>query len=80
MAQILIQEYYHHIANIYHPVTIAKETYDYLRTQDPVKWETSFSNKIGRLAQGVGTCMKNGNENIFLIPMNQVTTGKILRL
>ena len=68
LAQLLIQEYDRHIAHLYHPVTGAKETYDYLHTQDPVKWETSFSNDIGRLAQGVDARMKTGNKNILFIP------------
>ena len=52
------------------------ETYDSIHTKDPVKWETSLSNNIGRLAQGVGTFMENVNINIFLIPKYQVTTGQ----
>ena len=67
LAQILIQEYDHHVAHLYHPFTVAKETYDSLCDQYPVKWETSFSNEIGPLAQGVGTRMKTGNDNIFFI-------------
>ena len=39
----------------------AKETYDYLCAQYPAKWETSFSNEIGQLAQGVCTRMKRGH-------------------
>ena len=76
LEQLLIHAYDHHIAHIYHPVTGAKETYDYLRDQDTFKWETSFSNEIGRLAQGVGTHMKNGNENIFFIPKIKVQSGR----
>ena len=37
------------------------KNYASIRTRDPVKWETSFSNKIDRLAQGVSTHMKNEN-------------------
>ena len=66
LAQLLIQEYYHHIAQLYHLVTGVKETYDSLLDKDPVNWETSFSNEIGRLAQSVGIRMKTRNENIFL--------------
>ena len=76
LVQFLIQDYYHRITHIYHPDTGAKETYNSLRAQYPVKWETSFSNDIGRLAQGVGNHMKNGNENIFLITRNQVPNEK----
>ena len=61
LSQLLIQEYDHHIAHLYHTVTGAKETYDSLRNQDPVKWETIFSNDISRLLQGVGNHMKAGN-------------------
>ena len=74
LSQLLIKEYDHHISHLYHPVTRAKEAYDYLRTQYPVKWETSFSKKIGLLAQGVVTLMKDENEKIFIIPINQVPT------
>ena len=59
LEKILIQEYDHHIAHLYHPVSSAKKTYDYLHTQDPVKSETSFSNEIRRLAQAFGTHMKS---------------------
>ena len=65
MAQLFIQEYDHQIAHLYHPVTGEKATYNSLLAQDPVKWETSFSNEIVQLSQVVGTCMKNGNENIL---------------
>ena len=66
-----------HLNHIYHPVTGTKETYDSLRTsQNPERWETSFSNEIGRLAQGVGDRMTSGNENIFFIPRRQVPQGR----
>ena len=53
LAQLPIQEYDHHIDHLYHSVIGAKETYDSIRTQYPVRWETSLSNQIGRLTQGV---------------------------
>ena len=68
-----------HLNHIYHPVTGTKESYDSLRSQNPDRWETSFSNEIGRLAQGVGDRMKSGNENIFLsLDVKFLTAGKSL--
>jgi hypothetical protein len=58
-----------HLNHIYNPVTGNKESYDSLRKQNPDRWETSFSNEIGHLAQGVGDHMKPGNENIFFSPI-----------
>ena len=76
MLQLLIQEYDHHIAHLYHTVTGAKENYNDIRAQDLVKWETRFSNDIGRLAQGVGTLMKTGNKNILFISRSKVPSGR----
>ena len=61
--------------HLYHSVTGARENYDSISAQDPVKWETIFSNNIGQLSQGVGTRMKSGNENIFFIPRSKVPSG-----
>ena len=55
----------------------AKETYDSLCAQYPVKWETSFSKEIGQLAQVVGTRMKRGH---IFITRNQVPTGQKIRI
>ena len=76
LAQLFIQEYDHHITPIYHPVTGVKETYDSLSAQYPVQWETSFSNDIDRLSQGVGTRMKSGNKNILCIPRSKVPSER----
>jgi hypothetical protein len=80
LAQLMATEYEAardaHLNHIYHPVTGTKESYDSLRSQNPDRWETSFSNEIGRLAQGVGDRMKSGNENIFFIPRRQVPHGR----
>ena len=76
LAQLLTPDYDPHIAHLYHPVTGEKESYDSLRKQDPKKWETAFSNEIGRLAQGVGERMPTGNENIFFIRKDQVPKHK----
>ena len=69
LAQIILKEQENtrdaHLNHIYNTATGNKESYDTLRKQNPERWETSFSNEIGRLAQGVGTRMKSGNENIF---------------
>ena len=83
LAQLMTTEYEAardaHLNHIYHPVTGTKETYDSLRSQNPDRWETSFSNEIGRLAQGVGDRMKSGNENIFLsLDVKFLTAGKSL--
>ena len=75
LTQRLIQEYDNQISHLYHPVTGSKKTYDSLRTQDPVKLETSFSKNIGQLAQVVGAHMKDVKENIFFITRHQVPTG-----
>ena len=32
-------------------------------------WRTSTANEIGRLAQGVGTCMPHGTDTIFFIDL-----------
>ena len=69
LKKVLIQDYYHQIARLYHLVTGAKESYDYLCTQDPFKWENSFS-------QGFGTRMKTGNKNIFFIPKSKIPSGR----
>ena len=76
LAQLLQTDYEAHISHLYHPVTGEKESYDSLRAQDPEKWERAFSNEMGRLAQGVGTRMPDGNENIFFIKKNQVPANK----
>ena len=39
------------------------------------KWVTSFANKLGRLAQGVGNRHK-GTDTIFFIPHNAVPAGR----
>ena len=62
--------------HIYHPLTGKKETYETLRAQNPPRWETSFANEIGRLAQGVGTRMPTGNNNLFFLHRHQVPRGK----
>ena len=62
--------------HIYHPLTGKKETYESLRAQNVSRWETSFANEIGRLAQGVGDRMPTGNNNLFFIHKHQVPQGK----
>ena len=74
LAQLFIQEYDYHISHLYHLVTGANDTYNYLHAQYPFKWETSFSNKIGLLAQGVGTNMENLNQELTFLTINQVPT------
>jgi hypothetical protein len=80
LAQLLIEDTLkhsdHHLSHIYHPVTGIRETYDSLRAKDPERWERSFANEIGRLAQGIGDRMKSGNENIFFIPKAKVPRGR----
>lgn len=39
-------------------------------------WQTSFSNEIGRLAQGVGTRMPSGSDTIHFIPHHKLPTGR----
>ena len=51
-----------------------EKPYNYLQAQDSIKWETIFSNEIGRLAKVVGNRIKSGNENIICITINQVPT------
>ena len=63
---------------MYHPITGIKESYDKLRARDPARWETGFANEMGRLASGVGTRMKSGNENIFFIKRKQVPIGRTI--
>eukprot|EP00957_Ditylum_brightwellii_P046485 3527710-Ditylum_brightwellii.AAC.1 len=40
------------------------------------KWITSFANKLGRLANGVGTHIPTGTNTITFIPYSQVPTNK----
>ena len=76
LEKLLIKEYDKQILHLYHTFTGAKETYNSLRNQDTVKWETSFSDEIVRLAQGVGTCIKTVNENILFISRSKVPSGR----
>ena len=36
-------------------------------------WRTSLANDLGRLTQGVGTCMSRGTNTIFYVPKSRVT-------
>ena len=67
-----------HLNHIYNPITGNKETYESLRLQNPDRWDTSFANEIGRLAQGVGTRMPQGSNNIFFIRRSTVPSGKTI--
>ena len=49
------------------------QEYRYLmRTPAKKVWETSLANNLGRLAQGVGTRMKKGNNNIRFVARQAV--------
>jgi hypothetical protein len=39
-------------------------------------WTRSFANELGRLANGVGTCIPKGTNTIFFINRNQVPTDR----
>ena len=66
----------HKLNHIYNPDTGIKLTYDSLRKLDKDRWETSFANEIGRLAQGVGERMKSGNDNMFFIPKSAIPANR----
>ena len=59
---------------IYHPDTGTRQTYDSLRKTNKARWERSFANEIGRLAQGVAERMKSGNDNKFFIPKSAMVS------
>jgi hypothetical protein len=40
------------------------------------KWQTSFANELGQLAQGVGTRMPHGTNTIHFIQKSQIPSGK----
>jgi hypothetical protein len=68
----------HHFANsVINPKTGQLQEYKHL-IQGPDKelWTTSFANKLGRLAQGVGSHMPTGTETVFFINRSQVPTGR----
>ncbi len=66
----------HKLNHIYNPDTGIKLTYDSLRKLDKERWETSFANEIGRLAQEVGERMKSGNDNMFFIPKSAIPANR----
>ena len=66
----------HKLNHIYHPDTGTKQTYDSLRKTNKARWERSFANEIGRLAQGVGERMKSGNDNMFFIPKSAIPANR----
>jgi hypothetical protein len=41
------------------------------------KWQTSFANELGRLAQGVDTRMPHGTNTIHFIQKSQIPSGKM---
>ena len=43
---------------------------------DKKTWKKSLANDLGRLAQGVGTCMKNGTNTIFFVKQLAVPTDQ----
>ena len=47
-------------------------------TRGPDKdiWKTSLANKLGRLAQGVGTIMPTGTNTVFFIPRSAIPAGR----
>ena len=53
-----------------------KQTYDSLRKTDKARWEWSFANEVGRLAQGVGERIKSGNDNMFFIPKSSIPANR----
>ena len=68
----------YHQENVFiDPTTGALLEYRHL-IKRPTKsiWENSFSNEIGRLAQGVGTRMPYGTNTIFFIPKDKVPAGR----
>ena len=68
----------HHQANVViDPTTGASLEYRHL-VKKPTKaiWVNSFSNEIGRLAQGVGTRMPSVTNTIFFIPKDEVSAGR----
>ena len=63
-----------HLANaVINPITGESQEYHKL-IKGPKRdfWIRAFANDLGRLAQGVGTCMPKGNNTIFFIGKNQV--------
>ena len=39
-------------------------------------WRTSLANNIGRLTQGVGTCMPHGTNTVFYVPKYSVHANR----
>ena len=59
------------------PTTGASLEYRHLVTGDTADiWRTSFANKLGRLANGVGTRMPTGSNTLGFIPKSKVPTRK----
>ena len=46
-----------------------------IKGQTKAIWGNSFSNEVGRLAQGVGTSMPSGTNTIFFVPKDKVPAG-----
>eukprot|EP00957_Ditylum_brightwellii_P117356 8950237-Ditylum_brightwellii.AAC.1 len=46
-----------------------------IKGENKDKWITSFANELGRLTNGVGTCIKTGTNTIEFIPYSQTTEG-----
>ena len=68
----------HHQANVViDPTTGASLEYRHLvKGTTKAIWENSFSNEIGRLAQGVETRMPSGTNTIFFITKDKVPAGR----
>ena len=60
------------------------EYHHFVKGDDSIRWTTGFANELGRLVQGVGTCMPTGTNTINFIarkdvPVNRtVTYGRIV--
>ena len=65
------------LATVIDPITGASLEYRHLvKGPDQVLWEKSFSNELGRLAQGIGTCMKSDTDTIFFINHAAISKGR----
>ena len=71
----------HYINHVYHPTTGKICTYSQLSGgkvpgENQATWTNAFANELGRLAQGVGTRVKQGTNTIVFIPKNKVPIGR----
>ena len=49
---------------------------DLMKVPDKTIWERVFENYLGRLAQGVGSRMKDGNSTIFFVHPSKIPSHK----